>query len=258
MKKKNSRTYGKEKAQKPGLLFLADKLYQKLPVLPLLDRQTSAIAYVCILFYFGFVAYMFFASPPPEIYTQLVEAPLVKNTGIMLLAGERYTYQVSLQGPQAQSQQVGYEIRKDASCSGLLVIENTPSTLSSVCLSSSGNAVSEELGYANSTFGNRSIMLFSPWMLAASENFSWRIETVVTSIGMEARFPVSYKSSGIREIAGRKAFEILVTPEYPQSGQPAKYYVDSEKRVLLFADFGNLTARLTSAPFALNWSNGIN
>ncbi len=258
MKKKQQQDAEKGTPQKSGLLSLAQGIYGGLPCLPFLDRQTSAIAYACMLLYFGFVAFMFFASPPPEISTSLVEGALAKNTGIMLLAGERYEYRLSLQGPQAQSQLVEYEIRKDPSCSGVLVIEMAPASQSNACLSSSGNTVSGEFPASDSNTGNQSMILFSPWMLAASENFSWRVETVVNSLGIEARFPVGYKSGGTKEIAGRKAFEILVAPEYGGSGQAARYYIDSEKRVLLFADFGNLTVRLTSAPFVLNWSNWIN
>lgn len=253
MKKKKPLASEKGEASKSGAMLFAGKIYEKLPVLPILDRPTSAIAYFCILLYFGFVAMTFITNPSSEISAELAEGQLYKNTNLQLAAGERYVYELSLQGDQPQTRTVGYEVKSVPSCAGLLVVESAPSSPSKVCISKSGNAISDELPQTNSTFGNQSIILFSPWMLAASENFSWSVDTVFSAMGIETHFPTSYKSNGIREMAGRKSFEIFVHPQ--DSAQTAKYYIDSEKRVLLFADFGNLTARMVAAPFELNWSN---
>lgn len=61
-----------------------------------------------------------------------------------------------------------------------------------------------------------------------------------------------YRAAGRKEIAGRQAFLVEALSD---SGQKAAFYVDAEKRVLLYANAGGFSARLVSAPFALDWAN---
>ncbi len=137
-------------------------------------------------------------------------------------------------------------------CKGLLVSESAKEgQLHSVCITRSGN-LEGDLFQLNFSLGNQSILLFSPWMLAASDNFSWQVQTTISTGTANINMPINFKSLGIKQLAGRQAYEISVQSDF---SPPLKYYIDSEKRVLLYADFGNASVKLVSAPFSLNWTN---
>ncbi len=224
-------------------------VYSKVPVLPFLDRQTSTIFFLAIAAYFSFVAFVFFSSPS-EISPQLFEGPLEKNAQLQLLPGERYSYSVFVDGrPDA----LGYSVFSSPDCNGVVVLESE--TRNALCLSKTGNLADPFFPPVNSSFGNQSILLFSPWMLAASDDFSWQVKTSVPLAGSEIAFSSSFNSLGSRQIGGRQAYAIQVESEL---GDPLVFYIDKEKRVLLLAESGNFSARLVQAPFELNWSNSQN
>ena len=132
------------------------------------------------------------------------------------------------------------------------IVEQGPSGQSSRCVLPSGNLADEGFGSVNSGFGNLSVILFSPWMLAVSDNFSWQVNTTVSGAGVQIDMPLYMRSEGMKTVAGREAYEIAVQSE----GQPpATFYVDASKRVALLVQDGNSSAQLVSAPFALDWGN---
>ncbi|MFA6908144.1 MAG: hypothetical protein WC263_04945 [Candidatus Micrarchaeia archaeon] len=248
MKKKEK----KEPGQAPGARGLAGALssaYRRVPVFPYLDRATTLVMIACVLGYLGFTAYIMLSMPPSAIEARLLEGNLSKNSALMLSPGERYVY--DLEGA-ADAQRVGYAISASPSCAGVVVSEQAGQQSQEMCILRNGMLSGAGDGAANANFGNQSILLFSPWMLAASENFSWSVDSVYSSQGMEMTITTRFESKGKRQLAGREAYEIDVGDT--SGAAPARFYIDSGKRVLLFADLGNVTARLSSAPFALDWN----
>ena len=222
-------------------------LYGKIPVLPFLDRPTSALLIALMAFYFIFTAWVFFSSPPAQISGAIVEGPLAKNSGLAIAPGERYVYQLSGFG---SDQSVSYQASSSPGCAGLLITESSGGP--GLCLSRSGNIVGDA-AQLNSTYGNQSILLFAPWMLAASENFSWRVETTISGGQMELQIPTRLFWQSTSWVLGRRAFQIVVSSE-AGSERPSSEYIDAEKRVLLYARMGNATAKLVQAPFTLDLS----
>lgn len=245
--KKSARPSAAAISPKPqGLSEQLNSLYLKLPVIPYLDRSTSTILCICLLAYAIFMAGVFVLSPV-HIEQALVEGPLVKNTQLQLLPGETYYYESdSPDGAQAAA----YEVSREQGCAGITVTD--VETLMRLCLSKSGNLLEDGFPMVNSTLGNKSIALFSPWMLAVSDSFSWGFKTTFSASGTTVEMPVSMKSLGRKTIAGREAYEISVESG---SGLPSLFYIDSQKRVLLSLEADNFTLKLMSAPFELNWSN---
>lgn len=221
-------------------------LLDKIPALPLLDRQGTALLLFCALLYFIFVAYVFFTSPL-TISQDFYEQPLEKNSALQLVAEETYRYEIS--SPDG-GETVTYSTSRSSSCTGLLVSEEPYGN--SVCLTQSGNLAQAGAEAFNSSYGNQSILLFAPWMLAVSDGFKWGFESRITAGSTAISFPVALASKGRKTIAGREAYEISVS----SSGSlPSLFYIDAQKRVLISADSENVTVRLVSAPFPLNWSN---
>ncbi len=227
----------------------AEQVYGHLPKLPFLDKDTSAILLISLLVYAIFTAGVFLTSTSEPLHAILTEGQLSKNTPLALLSGERYSYEISAAG---KTERLQYDVLQSSSCKGLLVIESArEGQQNTACLTRSGNLEGDQF-QLNFSLGNRSMLLFSPWMLAASDNFNWQVQTTISTGTANINMPINFKSYGTKQMAGRKAYEILMQSEF---SPPLKYYIDSEKRVLLFIDFGNASARLVSAPFPLNWAN---
>ncbi|MFA6213916.1 MAG: hypothetical protein WC717_01430 [Candidatus Micrarchaeia archaeon] len=239
----------KETSAASGIAGSLSSAYNRMPELPYLDRATSLILIICVLGYLGFTAYVFLAMPPVEIAERMVEGSLEKNSQLMLLPGERYLY--ALESP-GSAQQIAYVVGRAGSCAGVLVTEQSSQESQSLCILKSGMLADEGGKGVNANFGNRSILLFSPWMLAASENFSWGIDTIYSAQGVEMPISTYFRSRGSTVLAGREAYEIEVGDD--AGAPPARFYIDAEKRVLLYADLGNVTVKMASAPFALNWT----
>ena len=224
-------------------------IYLRLPAVPLLDRATSAILYASVAAYLLFTVFIFMSVSSTVPSFQMFEYPLSKNSQLQLQPGESYTYHLAT--PQGAST-LYYEVSSSHSCAGVEIAEQGQSGQSSRCVLPSGNLADEGFGNVNSGFGNLSVVLFSPWMLAVSGNFSWQVNTTVSGAGVQIEFPLYMRSEGMKTVAGREAYEIAAQSE----GQaPATFYVDAQKRVALLVQTGNSSAQLVSAPFALDWGN---
>ena len=223
--------------------------YQKLPEFPYLDRATTLILIVCVLGYLGFTAYIFFSTPPAEIEARILEGSLEKNSALALLPGEDYLYEL---GSPGGAMEVSYAVRSSPSCAGVMVTEAAGQESQSVCILKNGMLAGSAGGAANANFGNQSMLLFSPWMLAASENFSWSVNSVYSAHGAEMIITTRFESKGKQQIAGREAYEIDV--DDGAGAAPARFFIDSGKRVLLYADLGNVTVKMAKAPFELDWN----
>lgn len=247
MKKKNEASNPPvQAAPSSGVLRQLDSLYNKIPILPFLDRPTSALLIACMLGYAIFVAYIFL-STPTQMTQSISEQPLAKNTQLQLLPGERYVYLAI--GPGG-TQSLTYTVSRQSSCAGVEVGEEDVPDL--LCLSQSGNSLDPGDAGLNSSYGNSSILLFSPWMLAVSDTFSWGFTTTVSAAGTQIYLPVTLVSQGRTTMGGREAYIISVNPGNPDQ---STLYIDSQKRVLLQISSANASARLELAPFPLDWSN---
>ncbi|MCX6773274.1 MAG: hypothetical protein NTV88_05930, partial [Candidatus Micrarchaeota archaeon] len=215
-----------------------NSIYQKIPIAPYLDRPTSALLYISFILYAAFVASIFLSSPV-QMTPQILEDLLAKNTHVQLLPGEKYVY--SGEG-QSSADILTYQIYKNSSCSGAFVYEKE--TKISLCLSQAGNIEDPSVPAMNSSYGNKSIIMFAPWMLAVSDTFSWGFANQMSAGGAKVSLPVTLESQGRKTISGREAFEILVVP---YAGKPSTIYIDSQKRVLLEAVSENVSVKLISA-----------
>jgi len=245
MKKKEN----KMSSAMSGVGSALSSAYQHVPEFPYLDRATTLLLIVCVLGYLGFTAYIFFSMPPAEIEARILEGSLAKNSALTLLPGENYVYRLESPGG---SMEVAYAVRSAPSCAGVVVAEQAGQESQSMCILKNGMLSGSADGAPNANFGNQSILLFSPWMLAASENFSWSVDSIYSAQGVEMAITTRFEAKGKQQLAGREAYEIEVGDS--SGAAPARFFIDGEKRVLLFADLGNVTVKLSSAPFALDWN----
>ena len=231
-----------------GLANALSSVYQRVPEFPYLDRATTLILIICVLGYLGFTAYIFFSTPPVEIETKILEGNLTKNAVLGLSPGEKYLYNV--ESPDGV-QLVAYAIGTSPTCAGVVISEAVGQESQTICILKNGMLSSAD-GVANANFGNQSILLFSPWMLAVTDDFSWNVDNVYSAHGVEMIITTHFASKGKQAMAGREAYDIEIGDS--SGAPPARFFIDSEKRVLLFADLGNVTVKLAGAPFALDWN----
>ena len=235
----------KKSAEQKNPDGILQSLYMRIPSLPLLERQGTALLLFCALVYLVFVAYVFFTSPL-TIAQDFYEQPLQKNSALALLAGETYRYEIS--SPDGK-ETVTYNTGRYSPCAGLLVSEERSGA--GVCLTQSGNLAQAGAESYNSSYGNQSILLFAPWMLAVSDDFRWGFESRITAGSTAISFPVALSSKGRKTIAGREEYEISVSSA---GSPPSLFYIDAQKRVLLSAESANVSVKLIQAPFPLNWT----
>ena len=238
---------------------LINSVYQRTPVLPFFDKPSSALLIICIVAFLAFTIFVFATTKVPEPQQQTLEAPLIKNSALLLAPGEQYSYLLAMGN---QSSTVDYSTSKSASCPGLLLTEREIDGTRNLCLASDGSIIGNDTENTNLMLGNSSTVLFNPWMLAVSDNFTWKVEQVFTAGASEISIPTYFTSQGRKQVAGREAFQIGIENGV-STGTGSTMYIDSQKRVLLYADISNITIRLVSAPFALDWnqtnsSNGTN
>lgn len=230
---------------------MVGKISSIAPTIPFLDKPTSMLIYASIALYFVFVAAIFLSSQPLTIETGFSEAPLHKNTDTGFLPGETYRYLVI--GPNSEKEYFSYEIRESSTCVGALIMD----TLSGkeACVLPDGT---DNEGKTNASIGDGSFLLFSPWMLAVSDDFGWQLDESIKAQNVQTTVSLRFRSLGKKTIAGRDAYEIELHSAMdglrvsPASRQ--RLFIDSEKRVLLLAQLGDVSARLVSAPFALSWN----
>lgn len=233
-------------------------IYQRLPSLPLLGKGYTALFIAIVLAYACLFAYALFTIPKPEITGSVVEGALSKNSQLALMPGEKYAYEFEIRGKPELAE---YGVFSVPGCGGVAVEETLGASSIALCLLANGleqGGKASNMGYENAT-----MLVFAPWMLAVSGNFSWRVDTEMGYQAERAGVPsgaivegfVLYSSRGKRDVAGREAYAIAVGTA-PFSGEQTMLYVDAQKRVLLLAESGNATVRLVEAPFPLNWGGG--
>ena len=224
-----------------------NSIYARVPILPFFDRPTSALLLFCIAVFVLVFAFVFLTVPGSQSHVR--EAPLLKNAALSLAVGEQYAYEMSLDGTK---QTVYYSVKKTSSCLGTFILENDLDQTQALCLSATGNPIGDET-QSNSTLGNSSMLLFSPWMLAVSDNFNWKVEQIFSAGTAEFSIPTYFSSLGRKKIAGRDAYKIEIQSDVAAPGSNIMY-IDSQKRILLSANIQNITVKLVRAPFALDWN----
>lgn len=244
-----------KRAGKPrGAMGRLNSLYQRIPVLPFFDRPSSALLLLCIAAFALFTVFVFLTTPPFSLQGEVRGAPLSKNTNLQLLPGERYSYEIS--SPNGK-QLLYYSVSSSPACNGTLVTESDGQASRGLCLASNGNPANESISQENYSSSNGSMLLFSPWMLAVSENFSWQVDTVFSAGTAQVTFPTYFSSQGKKTVAGRDAFAIGIWGGIPIGNEStvSTFYVDSQKRVLLLANLSNVSIKLVQAPFELDWNS---
>ncbi|MCX8195128.1 MAG: hypothetical protein N3G22_03430 [Candidatus Micrarchaeota archaeon] len=226
---------------------ILNSVYQKMPTLPFLGKSNSAVLIASISIYLIFFIFAWVFSPPFQVYSTIKESPLAKNSPLKIAPGETYVYELST---PLSTEQITYQVSRSSNCSGTFVSGGTPAEPVSLCLSSSGNLVGDTAA-SNLSFGALSVLFFAPWMLAASDNFSWQVTSEIAAPSANVSFTSNFTSLGRTKKAGREVFEIMVQTDYLP---PLMYYVDAEKRVLISGKFENSTVKAVSAPFSLNWT----
>jgi hypothetical protein len=233
-----------------GAGHAAWRAYGKIPEFSFMDRATFATLLFCVAAYVAFTAYVFFSTPSQELRISVREGELGGISPLALAPGESYAYEVSYRG---EKRLVGYAVLSSPGCGGLVVVEEAqgaPAEPLCVPKEPSEYAAME----SKLAFGNRSILLFAPWMLAAREGFSWRLKSSSSAAGFTIETPMRFETAGVESTAGRQAYDVIFTTE-GEGDAMMRYYVDAEKKVMLSLEAGNFTARLVSAPFMLNWTN---
>ena len=224
-------------------------VYLHLPKVPFLDRQTSAILYACIAAYLLLMVSFSAATPPlqTDVNYTIQEGVLHKNADLAILPGENYSY--VLNGDDG-TMGVTYFVRRMEGCQGVAFYDNQSGD-PPACLLQSGNLDSDAQMH-NSTFGTDSELLFLPWMLAVSGNFSWSVSSDYWNGYFNMHTGTNFTSLGKSSALGRDAY--LIRAQSDAYALPSDYYIDSEKRVLLYIKSGNTSAWLAEAPFAIDAS----
>jgi hypothetical protein len=228
-------------------LSFANGAYMKLPNYPIIERSGVALLLFCIAAYAIFVAYVFFATPQISVDISTVAGPLAKNSALAVMPGESYAYEIPVQGT---AMRLRYRVSSSPLCSGAVVEETYANDRMELCILPNGTLQDE----GKDDFDNRSIHLFSPWMLAASDDFEWKVETVSRAQGFEMRSAAYFSGAGGAKAGGRDAYRIELRMGSENSTPLGTLFVDKEKRILLSAEGNGQTIRLVEAPFALNWS----
>ncbi|MEM4554262.1 MAG: hypothetical protein QXT25_00225 [Candidatus Anstonellaceae archaeon] len=223
-----------------GLVEKVRSAYGRIPSLPFLDKQTSVVFYLSVLLFLLFILFIFLTSPPLKF--DFVQEPLLPNANLSLYPGEQYVYEIS---DGMQKTTIAYHVSKQSSCQGVVVQEVSQQSSSSFCILPNGTFVDSQ-----ESLNDGGIFFFSPWMLAASESFSWKTALVISSGSIRTEVPVKFNAVMANSTAGRRAFIIKIEIE---ENPPILYHIDVEKRITLLIFSENFSVRLVQAPFELKW-----
>jgi hypothetical protein len=192
---------------------------------PVLAKLTSAnvtvasvIVFVAIMAVSAVLLKPHFDNPT----ITLTEAPLAKNTEFQLQPGEEYTYAYLVNGTEVNAT---YEILSGSNCTIIAFMETDPPSTS--CVDRWGM---DARGY-NSMLENPDMMLFDPWMLALTPDWSWNT-TMYMDFVNDSQYVASMDYQVIRMDTwhGREAFVVM---ENVSGGEPQYEWVDAQERIML-------------------------
>jgi hypothetical protein len=173
----------------------------------------------------------------PELVA--VDAPLHKNTELQLEPGETYSYSYTTTN---SSMNITYMINEGPGCTMINIMEAQGSA--AVCLDQYG----ERIGGPGTGFGDPTVLLFKPWMLALNDSWRWNSSIYLTfnNTGSEHVSDISYRVIRREQYMGRDAFVVKVDSD---AGEPEYDWIDAEKRITLRIIGGDYEVLLK------NWSS---
>ncbi|MBU0532959.1 hypothetical protein KKB44_05700 [Candidatus Micrarchaeota archaeon] len=187
-----------------------------------ISTKTIAIATVVILI--GIMLFSGFTYQPQLDNATIIfkEEPLEKNTELQLHDGEQYVYSYVFNNTPIN---MTYQISKGNNCTIIRFVENL--NRSDICLDKWG----VEKSGSNVSFGDGSVLLFKPWMLALHEGWHWNTSMYMQVDNTEYyMIDAHYRVMRIDNYRGRESFVV----EIKTDDAPAEYqWVDKERRVLL-------------------------
>ncbi|MCX6770164.1 MAG: hypothetical protein NT051_05840 [Candidatus Micrarchaeota archaeon] len=153
----------------------ANGIYMKFPEMPILGRSGTAMLVFSAAIYVFFVMFVFFTLPPITISTSFSEGSLQPNAVLALQPSEKYAYASSLADG---AEVLEYSVGRGQGCSGMAIDEVSGGKgTQTLCIMPDGSLLGET-NRDKSGYGNKTIILFAPWMLSVSENFSWTVAVV--------------------------------------------------------------------------------
>lgn len=157
---------------------------------------------------------------PEMVY---VDAPLHKNTGLQLRSGETYSYVYKTAN---STMEMTYEVSDGPGCTLISIAEAQGSA--SVCLDSFG----ERVGGPEQGFGDPTVLLFKPWMLALNDSWSWNSSLYLSFGESESEHisDIGYRVVRRETYMDRDSFLVEVRADM---GEPEYQWVDAEKRISL-------------------------
>ncbi len=171
------------------------------------------------------------------------EAPLVKNTNLVLISGERYAYNYHVNN---SDNVLSFLVSSSGECTFISVEQSV--NASGVCLDSRGN---DRTG-SNFTFSTPYVNLFRPWMLAIGSDWKWQVNMTVSTFNTELVLKTFYlETIGEESIFGRPSYVVRMSSD----NESLLDWIDKEKRVLLKEQGRDYVIELVQAPFELNGSN---
>lgn len=182
--------------------------------------------------------------------TVLMEQPLSKNAQFSPQPGDAISYfyngtnesgEISFAFGRQGQQNGNFTVTSYANCT-LALLSGANST---TCIGKDGRD-----GESNESLASADFMFFSPWMLALSENFSWKAQ-VLNGITREPLENFSVAYAGREQYLGRDAFVLDVMQEGVFGSVEKRVWVDSKTRILLKEEGKNYTLEITRAWFPL-------
>ncbi len=148
------------------------------------------------------------------------EAPLFKNTNLVIAPGESYSYEYRVWNESAN---LSYLVLGGNNCTVIRLIDGQ----GAVCVDRWGNDASGQ----NASYSVPVIVLMRPWMLAVTDSWRWNVSNYI-SFGSLSQHVVDTNYTTIRTeyYRGRRAYVVKVESS---DGDTAVDWVDAEKRILL-------------------------
>ncbi len=249
----------KEKIEKPESKKSAMSVFKS--AFSLNFSKTTWFMLLIALAFFIFVLYVMTKPIPPPINTSYM-GPLVPVTGLKLAPGEKYVYELFDQS--LGKVRLNSTVKERAQ--GCIVVEADSNGVTvPFCLDELTGEPKVQQGPDQQAPGQQAGIVpqfTQPWMLALTENWTWGngMNTTVEWMGSVESIESSstYRVAAIGKVKGRMAFKVIIDSTvrrvsngkgFPAENWTQVVWVDSEKRVLLYAGLLNGHIELVEAPF---------
>lgn len=218
-----------------------EKLYNKLPNPPFLGRESIFLLILSIFFFF-FLVFIISYDFSNKFNSSIEESPLILNSRLSLTPSEKYVYEISF-GDGKNKTLIFYDIYNKPNCEGVVISEVAEFNKNEICVLPNGSV-------QGSIPENSIFLIFSQWMLAVSENFSYSVNYTYYNSYLPTK--VTFRSNitylGKEKFLGREAFKLRENSNFING----TLYVDQEKRILLGLTSEFISVRLLKAPFEIS------